>query len=182
VAWRAPVHCAIAIRGLHSSTLQLNVSTFCAMCWSAWLYSMTKRLRLSKDVDKCKPLMAIPAVEVTHEPLRHLGQRRRRRRVLPHLPPCAFPRRRLQPHLARRRLRVPLAVPQRAHPARRPQPLLAGGSLRTNPLEPRSEHDLPGTGYLHRDSSYNKRKGEEKEIRFNVDRLLVLKTRAEIGA
>ena len=30
------------IRGLHSSTVQLNVSTFCHLCWGALLVSVTK--------------------------------------------------------------------------------------------------------------------------------------------
>jgi len=30
------------VRGLHSSTFQLNVSTFCPMWWSALLVSVTK--------------------------------------------------------------------------------------------------------------------------------------------
>jgi hypothetical protein len=47
-----------ADRGLHSSTFQLNLSTFSSMWWGALLVSVTKRLRLSKDVDECKTLPA----------------------------------------------------------------------------------------------------------------------------
>ena len=51
----------LPIRGLLSSTFQLNLSTFCPMCWGALLVSVTKRLRLSEDVDECEPLVPISA-------------------------------------------------------------------------------------------------------------------------
>jgi len=37
-----------AARGLHSSKLQLNVSTFRPMCWGAVLESVTKRTRVEQ--------------------------------------------------------------------------------------------------------------------------------------
>ena len=43
-------------RGSHSSTFQLNVSTSCPSDLLLGWFQTHKRLRLSKDVDECKPL------------------------------------------------------------------------------------------------------------------------------
>jgi hypothetical protein len=42
--------------GLHSSTFELNVSTFFGIRWLASLCQWPKRLRFSRNVDECKPL------------------------------------------------------------------------------------------------------------------------------
>jgi len=46
-------------RGLHSSTFELNVSTFFGIRWLASVCQWPKRLRLLKscNVDECKPLL-----------------------------------------------------------------------------------------------------------------------------
>jgi hypothetical protein len=43
-------------RGLQSSTFQLNVGTFCPVCWGAWLVSVTKGAQVEKRCGRVSAL------------------------------------------------------------------------------------------------------------------------------
>jgi hypothetical protein len=60
-------------RGVHSSTFQRDVSNFCGIRWVYCVFSVRKRLRLSREMDECKPL---PGRHLPDHPLGvlHLGE------------------------------------------------------------------------------------------------------------
>ena len=47
-SWNGELSSTPAIRALHSSTFQLNVSTFCPMWWGALLVSETKTAQVQQ--------------------------------------------------------------------------------------------------------------------------------------
>jgi len=70
---------SISGRGLHSSTFQLNVSTLSHVMGCSACFGEQTRLRLSKDVDECKPLIGgVPAAPIwTDLNLGHRGESER---------------------------------------------------------------------------------------------------------